>query len=247
MATIASPTPVLPDVGSMIVPPGRSAPEASAASTIRSAILSFTEPPGLMYSTLASTAGTPAWPRRVPGLCPADKWRVTLRSRSSGVFPMRSIRDSCTCMAAKPSRNDHPDRAGARGVPGRPAWLGPAAGIARAPVNRPQGTKIKRALPFAVTLLHSVPQGAGTAFSSRGGFVALLLADQEGWRSHVRIGRQGGPPPEHFSPCVPALGPFRAAVGDLVTEIGQSAPADARAAEHVLAKRLRDDEFAIVL
>ncbi len=77
--------------------------------------------------------------------------------------------------------------------------------------------------------------------------MALLLADQEGWRSHVRVGRQGRPPPEHFSPCVPALGPFRAAVGDLVAEIGQSAPADAKAAEHVLAKRLAEDEFAIVL
>ena len=46
---------MLPDVGSTIVPPGRSAPDASAASTIRSAIRSFTEPPGLKYSTLAST------------------------------------------------------------------------------------------------------------------------------------------------------------------------------------------------
>ena len=34
---------------------GRSAPDASAASIIRSAIRSFTEPPGLKYSTLAST------------------------------------------------------------------------------------------------------------------------------------------------------------------------------------------------
>ena len=41
----------------MMVPPGRSAPEASAASTMRSAIRSFTDPPGLKYSTLASTAG----------------------------------------------------------------------------------------------------------------------------------------------------------------------------------------------
>jgi len=39
--------PVLPLVGSTIVPPGFSAPEASASSIIGSAILSFTEPPGL--------------------------------------------------------------------------------------------------------------------------------------------------------------------------------------------------------
>ena len=56
-ATIASPTPVLPEVGSTIVPPGWSSPEASAASIIRVAIRSFTEPPGLRYSTLASTSG----------------------------------------------------------------------------------------------------------------------------------------------------------------------------------------------
>ena len=53
---------MLPEVGSTIVPPGRSAPEASAASTMRSAIRSFTEPPGLKYSTLASTAGAAAGP-----------------------------------------------------------------------------------------------------------------------------------------------------------------------------------------
>ena len=43
----------------MIVPPGRSCPDLSAASTMRNAIRSFTEPPGLKYSTLASTAGAP--------------------------------------------------------------------------------------------------------------------------------------------------------------------------------------------
>ena len=65
-------------------------PEASAASIMASAIRSFTDPPGLKYSTLASTAGAAA--------PPSSSWRVTLRSRTSGVFPMRSISDSCTCM-----------------------------------------------------------------------------------------------------------------------------------------------------
>jgi hypothetical protein len=82
---------VLPDVGSMIVPPGRSAPEASAASTMRSAIRSFTDPPGLKYSTLASTAGAPR-----PGLPSA---RVTVRSLTRGVLPTSSISDSCACIA----------------------------------------------------------------------------------------------------------------------------------------------------
>ena len=81
-ATIASPTPVLPEVGSTIVPPGCSAPEASAASIIRVAMRSFTDPPGLRYSTLASTSGPVA---------PAVAGRSRVReSRTSGVLPMRS-------------------------------------------------------------------------------------------------------------------------------------------------------------
>jgi hypothetical protein len=69
--------------------------------------------------------------------------------------------------------------------------------------------------------------------------VALLLADQQGWPSH--------PPLEDFSPCSLSLGPFRAAVSDLVTEIGQAAPTDSRAAEHVVGKRLSNDTFVTVL
>ena len=44
--------PVLPEVGSTIVPPALSAPEASAASTIDSAMRSLIEPPGLARSHL---------------------------------------------------------------------------------------------------------------------------------------------------------------------------------------------------
>ncbi|HEX6934140.1 MAG TPA: hypothetical protein VF162_18505, partial [Streptosporangiaceae bacterium] len=43
------------------------------------------------------------------------------------------------------------------------------------------------------------------------------------------------------------MGPFRAAVSDLVIEIGQAAATDARAAEHIAAKRLGEDEFAEIL
>jgi hypothetical protein len=67
---------VLPLVGSTIVPPGRSSPLASAASIIRAAIRSFAEPPGFMYSTLASTV--------------ADSPAVTAPRRTSGVPPIRS-------------------------------------------------------------------------------------------------------------------------------------------------------------
>ena len=85
---MASPTPVLPEVGSTMVPPGWSSPEASAASIIRVAIRSFTEPPGLRYSTLASTSG----PRRAVAVRravgPSD-----VESRRSGVLPIRSRRE----------------------------------------------------------------------------------------------------------------------------------------------------------
>ena len=55
---MASPTPVLPLVGSTIVPPGRSRPSRSAARIISSAGRSFDEPPGLVVSIfIASTLG----------------------------------------------------------------------------------------------------------------------------------------------------------------------------------------------
>ena len=62
-----------------------SSPDASAASIIRLAIRSFTEPPGLRYSTLASTIGasTPS--------------RVRCR-RTKGVLPMRSTIESTYCI-----------------------------------------------------------------------------------------------------------------------------------------------------
>ena len=58
-AAIARPTPVLPEVGSTIVPPGRSFPSSSAASIIARPMRSLFEPPGFMYSSFArSVAGT---------------------------------------------------------------------------------------------------------------------------------------------------------------------------------------------
>src|SRR3954447_21260554 len=63
-----------------MVPPGLSRPSASAASIIRAAIRSFTDPPGFRYSTLASTRGANPL--------------VTRPSRTSGVLPIRSTIDS---------------------------------------------------------------------------------------------------------------------------------------------------------
>ena len=73
---MARPTPVLPEVGSTITPPGLSSPLFSAASMMRSAMRSLEEPPGLKYSTLAAMVA----------LMPSATW---LR-RMSGVLPMSS-------------------------------------------------------------------------------------------------------------------------------------------------------------
>ena len=52
---MAKPTPVLPEVGSMMVPPGFKAPDFSASSTIAKAMRSLMEPPGLVRSDLIHT------------------------------------------------------------------------------------------------------------------------------------------------------------------------------------------------
>src|SRR5215475_10106000 len=73
---MARPTPVLPDVGSTIVPPGLSLPSRSACSIIASPIRSLTEPPGFRYSSLARIRAWPGGER--------------LSSRTIGVPPTRS-------------------------------------------------------------------------------------------------------------------------------------------------------------
>src|SRR5256714_2420853 len=75
-AAIARPTPVFPEVGSTIVPPGLSFPSRSAASIIASPIRSLFEPPGFMNSSLA---------RIVPGTSCEMR-----SSRTIGVLPTRS-------------------------------------------------------------------------------------------------------------------------------------------------------------
>ncbi len=75
-ATSPSEIPVLPEVGSRMVLPGASSPEASAASIIALAIRSFVEPVGFWPSSLAH--------RRTPGL------GLMLGSPTSGVSPIAS-------------------------------------------------------------------------------------------------------------------------------------------------------------
>ena len=68
--------PVLPLVGSTIVPPGFSLPSRSAASMMRDAMRSLLDPPGLKYSIFASTVAV------MPS--------VTEFSLTRGVSPTRS-------------------------------------------------------------------------------------------------------------------------------------------------------------
>ena len=77
---MASPVPVLPEVGSMIVPPGRRRPSRSAASIMRIATRSLIEPPGLKTSSFATIWGFRPAPMR--------------DSRTSGVSPIVSRIDS---------------------------------------------------------------------------------------------------------------------------------------------------------
>src|SRR5437868_5493219 len=75
-AASARPIPVLPDVPSMIVPPGLISPAFSAASSIAIPMRSFTLPPGFRYSSLASSTGRNPRARRF--------------SRTKGVLPITS-------------------------------------------------------------------------------------------------------------------------------------------------------------
>ena len=62
-----------------------------------------------------------------------------------------------------------------------------------------------------------------------------------------RVAALNKPPIADFSPLTAALGAYRAAVSDLVTEIGDCTATDAECAEHILASRLGDEELAVVL
>ena len=73
-ATKASPTPVLPDVGSTMVPPGGSLPFCRASRIMDTAILSFTEAIGLKDSSFTSTS--------------APACGASLRSLTTGVPPI---------------------------------------------------------------------------------------------------------------------------------------------------------------
>ena len=78
----ASPIPVLPEVASTMVPPGASAPDASAVRIMFSAMRSFDDPPGLRPSSFTSTRDS--------------RPRVSECSSTTGVFPIRDATESNT-------------------------------------------------------------------------------------------------------------------------------------------------------
>jgi len=77
---MARPTPVLPDVGSTIVPPGRNRPSRSAASIMVTAGRSLDDPPGLVVSSLRAIV--------------QERSRASRGSLTIGVLPTRSSTDS---------------------------------------------------------------------------------------------------------------------------------------------------------
>ena len=79
--------PVLPEVGSMTVPPGRSFPNLSASSIILIPIRSFMEPPGFMNSHFATAsmkelltidAHTAKWPPAYIQYFPLSQHNISL-------------------------------------------------------------------------------------------------------------------------------------------------------------------------
>src|SRR5262245_49824209 len=105
-ATIASPIPVLPDVPSIIVPPGFNFPSRSASSIIRTAIRSLIELPGLNVSSLTRTSAS-INPRvmlctRTIGVLPMASRMVSQIFRTGGAVTIESYVD---CTMTKPPRH----------------------------------------------------------------------------------------------------------------------------------------------
>src|ERR687892_2198393 len=93
---MARPAPVLPLVGSTIVPPGFSLPSRSAASISAIAARSLIEPPGLSASTLATSCGLSAFPsraRRTSGVSPTAS---RIESLISAAVPDAVFMPTCT-------------------------------------------------------------------------------------------------------------------------------------------------------
>src|SRR5689334_17292272 len=89
---MARPMPVLPEVGSTMVPPRTSLPLFSASSTIESAIRSLMEPPGLARSDLIQTsAPLKRRARRMWGVLPIVS--RTLLAFMGTLWPAHAMKD----------------------------------------------------------------------------------------------------------------------------------------------------------
>src|SRR5262245_55609150 len=126
---MARPTPVLPDVGSTMVPPGLRSPSRSAASIIATAGRSFTDPPGFVVSILATRSHVS--PRPMHG------------SRTRGVSPMSPRTESATSISPLIARDGTPHRrilgslAGALVLDRRERAAGRGLGSVLVPRRRP--------------------------------------------------------------------------------------------------------------
>lgn len=69
--------------------------------------------------------------------------------------------------------------------------------------------------------------------------MTLWLADFRGVPSR--------PPMADFAPCEPEIGPYRAAVGELVAEFEQFGGSDGPSMEHILSRRLDEADFCALL
>src|SRR5215472_5995962 len=87
--------PVLPEVGSKIVDPGRSRPSFSACSIMKNAARSFTDPVGLRSSSFAHSRTSSEGDMRgkpTSGVFPSEARRDSKRMRSESVRYKRSLR-----------------------------------------------------------------------------------------------------------------------------------------------------------
>src|SRR5262245_16705710 len=146
---MARPMPVLPDVPSMIVPPGFSAPLRSASSIILTAMRSLIELPGLNVSSLTRTVPL-TWPRvsrlmRTIGVSPIAS-RIELQIVFTLSVYTAASRAQIDCRANDRRRSRHEAQAdrrvrrprefrgrarerGADDVAARLGGAGPAAGV----------------------------------------------------------------------------------------------------------------------
>src|SRR5438874_3426145 len=101
---MARPVPVLPEVGSTIVPPGRSRPSRSADSISAAATRSLIDPPGLKDSSLATSWG--ASPAAMRESLTTGVWPIVSRIESftSTLPAVLAIAQGVSQMAPPPGR-----------------------------------------------------------------------------------------------------------------------------------------------